>query len=43
MGGIVPELTCGGIPDFLRANTSGQMVRHVLKSFRDAARPAHPG
>ncbi|KUN89276.1 hypothetical protein [Streptomyces griseoruber] len=42
-GGIALELTCGGIPGFLRANTSGQMVRHVLKSFRDAARSAHPG
>lgn len=43
MGGIVLELTYGGISGFLRANTSGQMVRHVLKSFRDSARPAHPG
>ncbi|WP_405876438.1 MULTISPECIES: TetR/AcrR family transcriptional regulator [unclassified Streptomyces] len=40
MGGIVLELTYGGISGFLRANTAGQMVRHVLKSFRDSARPA---
>ncbi|MGI5460941.1 TetR/AcrR family transcriptional regulator [Streptomyces sp. CA-249302] len=40
MGGIVLELTYGGISGFLRANTAGQMVRHVLTAFRNSARPA---
>lgn len=38
MGGIVLELTYGGISSFLRANTAGQMVRHVLTAFRNSAR-----
>lgn len=36
LGGIVLELTYGGITSFLRANTAGQMVRHVLRAFRDS-------
>lgn len=43
MGGIVLELTYGGISGFLRANTAGQMVRHVLTAFRNSARPAQAG
>ncbi len=35
-GGIVLELTYGGITSFLGANTAGQMVRHVLRAFRDS-------
>lgn len=41
LGGIVLDLTYGGISDFLGVNTAGQMVRHVLSAFRDLARMAH--
>jgi AcrR family transcriptional regulator len=33
-GGIVLELTYGGISGFLEVNSAGQMVRHVLRAFR---------
>jgi AcrR family transcriptional regulator len=36
LGGIVLELTYGGISGFLAVNTAGQMVRHVLCAFRDS-------
>lgn len=36
MGGIVLDLTYGGIATFLQANSSGQMLRHVLQAFVDA-------
>jgi TetR/AcrR family transcriptional regulator, transcriptional repressor of aconitase len=41
LGGVVLELTYGGISSFLAVNTAGQMVRHVLYAFRDSALPAH--
>jgi AcrR family transcriptional regulator len=41
LGGIVLELTYGGISDFLNVNTAGQMVRHVLTAFRDSATLTH--
>lgn len=40
LGGVVLELTYGGISSFLAVNTAGQMVRHVLRAFRDSAQPA---
>lgn len=39
LGGIVLELTYGGISNFLNANTAGQMVRHVLKAVQSSATP----
>jgi AcrR family transcriptional regulator len=41
LGGIVLELTYGGISSFLDANTAGQMIRHVLKAFQNSTRLAH--
>ena len=41
VGGIVLELTYGGISSFLNANTPGQMVRHVLTALLDSSRMAH--
>jgi len=37
VGGIVFELTYGGIASFLKVNTPGQMIRHVLNAFRKSA------
>ena len=34
LGGILFELTYGGISSFLKVNTPGQMVRHVLNALR---------
>jgi len=34
LGGIVFELTYGGISSFLKVNTPGQMIRHVLNALR---------
>lgn len=41
VGGIVFELTYGGIASFLRVNTSGEMIRHVLNAFRNSAHVMH--
>jgi AcrR family transcriptional regulator len=41
VGGIVFELTYGGIASFLKVNTSGQMVRHVLQAFRNSVQVTH--
>ncbi|MGN9838295.1 TetR/AcrR family transcriptional regulator [Nonomuraea sp. H19] len=41
LGGIVLELTYGGISSFLKANTSGQMIRHVLNALRNSVRVTH--
>jgi AcrR family transcriptional regulator len=41
LGGVVLELTYGGISSFLAVNTAGQMVRHVLCAFRDSVLLAH--
>lgn len=41
LGGIVLELTYGGISSFLDANTPGQMVRHVLTALLESNRLAH--
>jgi TetR/AcrR family transcriptional regulator, transcriptional repressor of aconitase len=41
LGGIVFELTYGGISAFINVNTAGQMIRYVLTAFRDAAHLAH--
>jgi TetR/AcrR family transcriptional regulator, transcriptional repressor of aconitase len=41
LGGIVLELTYGGISAFINVNTAGQMIRHVLSAFRDAAHLTH--
>ncbi len=41
LGGIVLELTYGGISAFINVNTAGQMIRHVLTAFREAAHLAH--
>jgi AcrR family transcriptional regulator len=41
LGGIVLELTYGGISGFLEVNTAGQMVRQVLCAFVASVRPAH--
>jgi AcrR family transcriptional regulator len=38
LGGIILDLTYGGIAVYLRVNTTGQMVRHILHAFRAAAR-----
>jgi AcrR family transcriptional regulator len=43
LGGIVLELTYGGISSFLGANTSGQMVRQVLRAFVASAGAASAG
>ena len=40
LGGIVLELTYGGISGFLEVNTAGQMVRQVLRAFVASVRPA---
>ncbi|MGX9901040.1 TetR/AcrR family transcriptional regulator [Arthrobacter sp. SA17] len=41
LGGIVLELTYGGIAVFLKVNTAGQMVREVLTALRRSVRVAH--
>lgn len=41
LGGIVLELTYGGISAFIDVNTTGQMIRHVLTAFRAAANLTH--
>ncbi|MFI7134323.1 TetR/AcrR family transcriptional regulator [Nonomuraea sp. NPDC050153] len=43
LGGIVLELTYGGISTFLKANTPGQMIRHVLTALRNSVHVPHPG
>ncbi|MCI0142661.1 TetR/AcrR family transcriptional regulator [Arthrobacter bambusae] len=43
LGGIVLELTYGGIAIFLQVRTSGQMLRHVLSSLQVSGRVAHAG
>lgn len=40
VGGIVLELTYGGISGFLRANTPGDMIRLVLKSLISSSQMA---
>lgn len=39
LGGMVLDLTFGGIATFLEANSPGQMLRHILEAFV-AAHPA---
>lgn len=41
LGGIVLELTYGGIAVFIQVNTAGQMLRQVLSALRSSARVAH--
>lgn len=41
LGGIVLELTYGGIAVFLKVNTAGQMVREVLTALRQSVLMAH--
>ena len=41
LGGIVLELTYGGISSFLDVNTAGQMIRPTLKAFQNSTRLAH--
>lgn len=41
LGGIVLDLTYGGIAVYLKVNAAGQMVRQILSAFRAAARVAH--
>ncbi|KQV75418.1 hypothetical protein ASC61_10610 [Aeromicrobium sp. Root344] len=36
LGGLVLDLTFGGIATFLEANSSGQMLRHVLEALVEA-------
>ena len=43
LGGLVLDLTFGGIATFLEANSSGQMLRHVLEALVQAhTAPAYP-
>jgi AcrR family transcriptional regulator len=37
LGGMILELTYGGIAVYLKVNTTGQMVRHILSALRDSA------
>jgi AcrR family transcriptional regulator len=41
LGGIVLELTYGGIAVFLKVNTAGQIVREVLTALRSSVRVTH--
>ena len=41
LGGIVLELTYGGIAVFLKVNTAGQIVREVLTALRRSVRVTH--
>lgn len=43
LGGIVLELTYGGIAVYLQTRTSGQMLRQVLTALRATASVAHSG
>jgi AcrR family transcriptional regulator len=36
IGGIILNLTYGGIESFLEVNTAGQMIREILNAFRNA-------
>jgi AcrR family transcriptional regulator len=38
LGGMILDLTYGGIAVYLKVNTAGQMVRHILSALRDSAR-----
>ena len=38
LGGMVLDLTYGGIATYLGVNTAGQMVRHILQALRTSAR-----
>jgi hypothetical protein len=41
LGGLVLELSYGGISGYLNVNTAGQMVRHVLQATLTSSRLAH--
>ncbi|UZX03259.1 TetR/AcrR family transcriptional regulator [Arthrobacter sp. CDRTa11] len=41
LGGMILDLTYGGIAVYLEVNTAGQMVRHILSALRDSARVTH--
>lgn len=41
VGAIVFELTYGGIAIFLKVNTPGQMIRHLLNALRNSAHVTH--
>lgn len=41
LGGIVLELTYGGIAVFLKVNSAGQIVREVLTALRRSVRVSH--
>ena len=43
LGGIVLDLTYGGIAVYLDVNSSGQMLRQVLSAFRNSARVGQTG
>jgi AcrR family transcriptional regulator len=43
LGGIVLDLTYGGIAVFLKVNTAGQIVRQVLTALRKSTRVPHAG
>jgi AcrR family transcriptional regulator len=43
LGGIVLELSYGGISGYLNVNTAGQMVRHILQATCASSRLAHAG
>jgi AcrR family transcriptional regulator len=40
LGGIVMDLTYGGISSYLGVNTSGQMIRQLLEAFQTSTRLA---